>query len=159
MTLFRRGSARFERAALPHDEPATSLRPRCFAASIVKRGPDRQRAGNGGSGMSMGRQSVEQIIGQRIRARRTELGLIQEELGAAVGLSYQQIQKYENGTNRITVARLLALAERLEVPVAYFLAGLDAPIAEAMDARGAIRDDRVRLAVASLVRAVAEREA
>ena len=73
--------------------------------------------------------TVEQIIGERLRLRRTAFGLTQEQLGQTVGLSYQQIQKYENGSNQITVTRLLQLADRLAVPVAYFLAGL--PGAEA----------------------------
>lgn len=109
--------------------------------------------------MSTRCQSPEQIIGERIRARRAELGLTQQELAVTLGLSYQQIQKYENGSNQITVTRLLALAERLQVPVAYFLAGLDTPVPQASEARGRIRDHGVRAAMTNLVRTVAEREA
>ena len=57
------------------------------------------------------------------------------------------------------MARLLALAERLQVPVAYFLTGLDKPAAEASETRGRIRDHGVRAAMTNLVRTVAEREA
>ena len=59
-------------------------------------------------------------VGQRLRARRTLMGLTQEELAAAVSLTFQQIQKYERGTNRIGASRLYELAGLLHVPVGYF---------------------------------------
>ena len=111
--------------------------------------------------------TVEQIIGERLRLRRTAFGLTQEQLGQAVGLSYQQIQKYENGSNQITVTRLLQLSDRLAVPVAYFLTGLpgaDAATAftpadtEFASVLGQVRDGAVRRAVAGLVRTVADRQ-
>jgi transcriptional regulator with XRE-family HTH domain len=122
-------------------------------------------------------KTIEQEIGERIRTRRVELGLIQEQLAKALGISYQQIQKYENGSNRITAGRLLALAERLEVPITHFFAGLPGALPaegagevrpEALRPRASIglargfariRDDGVRLALTGLVRAVAERQA
>lgn len=54
-------------------------------------------------------------VGQRIRARRLWLGLSQSELGAALGLSFQQVQKYERGANRVSAAVLVRIAERLAV--------------------------------------------
>lgn len=63
---------------------------------------------------------VDVHVGSRLRLRRTTLGLSQEALGAALGLTFQQIQKYERGTNRIGASRLFDLARALEVSVEYF---------------------------------------
>ena len=59
-------------------------------------------------------------VGARARVRRLELGLSQSEVGHRLGITFQQIQKYEKGTNRIGASRLQALAGILEVPVGYF---------------------------------------
>ena len=59
-------------------------------------------------------------VGGRVRLRRTLLGLSQEKLGAAVGLTFQQIQKYERGANRIGASRMYALSRVLDVPAAFF---------------------------------------
>ena len=59
-------------------------------------------------------------VGSRVRLRRTLLGLSQERLGEAVGLTFQQIQKYERGANRIGASRMYDLAHVLDVPVAFF---------------------------------------
>ena len=56
--------------------------------------------------MTLEPASLDRRIGERIRLRRTELGMTQHQLAAALGVSYQQIQKYENGANRISAARL-----------------------------------------------------
>jgi len=56
----------------------------------------------------------------RLRIRRVLLGLRQEQLGAAIGVCFQQIQKYERGQNRVPVSRLFDLAQALDVPVEYF---------------------------------------
>jgi transcriptional regulator with XRE-family HTH domain len=63
---------------------------------------------------------VDVHVGSRVRLRRTLLGLSQEKLGEAVGLTFQQIQKYERGANRIGASRMYDLAHVLDVPVAYF---------------------------------------
>ena len=63
---------------------------------------------------------VDVHVGSRLRQRRTLLGLSQEKLGEAVGLTFQQIQKYERGANRIGASRLFQLANVLDVSVAYF---------------------------------------
>jgi transcriptional regulator with XRE-family HTH domain len=68
---------------------------------------------------------VDEHVGTRIRLRRTLLGLTQEQLAAALNISYQQIQKYETGANRISAGRLYELAQRLDTEVAYFFDGLD----------------------------------
>jgi transcriptional regulator with XRE-family HTH domain len=64
--------------------------------------------------------SIDPHVGERIRRRRTELGLTQEELGSGLGISYQQIQKYETGANRISAARLFEIATALDIPISYF---------------------------------------
>jgi len=63
---------------------------------------------------------VDVHVGSRVRLRRTLLGLSQDRLGAAVGLTFQQIQKYERGANRIGASRLFQFSEILEVPVSFF---------------------------------------
>src|SRR5437868_8301678 len=59
-------------------------------------------------------------VGARVRLRRTLLGMSQEKLGEALGLTFQQVQKYERGTNRIGASRLFDLSRVLEVPVSFF---------------------------------------
>lgn len=59
-------------------------------------------------------------VGRRVRARRTQLGLSQEKLADALGLTFQQVQKYEKGTNRIGAGRLHQISEFLDVPVSFF---------------------------------------
>ncbi len=59
-------------------------------------------------------------VGSRVRLRRTLLGMSQDKLGQALGLTFQQVQKYERGTNRIGSSRLYHLSKILDVPVAFF---------------------------------------
>ena len=66
----------------------------------------------------------DKVFGMRLRQRRTFLGFSQQTLGDAVGMTFQQIQKYEHGTNKISASRLLDFSRVLEVPVNYFYAGL-----------------------------------
>lgn len=63
---------------------------------------------------------VDIHVGSRVRLRRTLLGLSQEKLGEAVGLTFQQIQKYERGANRIGASRLYEFSRILDVPVSFF---------------------------------------
>ncbi|MDH3700557.1 MAG: helix-turn-helix domain-containing protein [Alphaproteobacteria bacterium] len=63
---------------------------------------------------------VDVHVGSRVRLRRTLLGLSQEKLGDALGLTFQQVQKYERGANRIGASRLFDLSRVLEVPVSFF---------------------------------------
>lgn len=63
---------------------------------------------------------IDVHVGSRVRMRRTLLGMSQEKLGNALGLTFQQIQKYERGANRIGSSRLFKLSQILEVPVNYF---------------------------------------
>ena len=66
---------------------------------------------------------VDGHVGTRIRARRLELGMSQKKLGESVSLTFQQIQKYERGANRIGSGRLYEFSRILGVPVAYFFEG------------------------------------
>jgi transcriptional regulator with XRE-family HTH domain len=59
-------------------------------------------------------------VGARVRLRRTMLGMSQEKLGEALGLTFQQVQKYERGANRVGASRLWEMSRVLEVPVSYF---------------------------------------
>jgi len=65
-------------------------------------------------------ESTDKEIGSRVRMRRLMLGITQGELGKALGITFQQIQKYEKGTNRIPAGRLQDLAYVLQVPISFF---------------------------------------
>jgi transcriptional regulator with XRE-family HTH domain len=62
-------------------------------------------------------------VGSRIRLRRTMLGMSQEKLGESLGITFQQIQKYEKGTNRVGASRLQQISEILQVPVSFLFEG------------------------------------
>ena len=70
--------------------------------------------------MAKNSNAVDIHVGQRVKARRNALGLSQESLGDSVGLTFQQIQKYEKGTNRISSSRLQQFAHILKVDVPWF---------------------------------------
>lgn len=63
---------------------------------------------------------IDVHVGSRVRLRRTLLGMSQEKLGEALGLTFQQVQKYERGVNRIGASRLFDLARVLDVPIGFF---------------------------------------
>lgn len=63
---------------------------------------------------------VDSFVGERIRQRRLEIGMTQTELAEKINVRFQQVQKYENGLNRVAASRLWRIAEALEVPVNYF---------------------------------------
>ena len=65
-------------------------------------------------------QSVDLLVANRVKRRRKHLGLSQKTLGDGIGISFQQIQKYECGANRITAGKLYLIAEILKVPISYF---------------------------------------
>ena len=69
---------------------------------------------------------IDSHVGRRIRLRRTLLGMSQEQLGSAMDLTFQQIQKYEGGANRISSGRIYKLSQALDVPIAYFFEDLEA---------------------------------
>lgn len=66
---------------------------------------------------------VDRHVGSRVRMRRIMLGMSQEKLGEGLGLTFQQIQKYEKGTNRIGASRIQQISEILQVPVAFLFEG------------------------------------
>ncbi len=73
---------------------------------------------------------VDVHVGQRVRLRRTLLGMSQEKLGEALGLTFQQVQKYERGANRIGSSRLFDLSRVLDVPVSFFFDDMSEEVAE-----------------------------
>ena len=108
----------------------------------------------------------DKLIGQIIRVQRLAKGLTQTQLGAELGVTFQQIQKYENGTNRVGSGRLYQIAEFLEVPVTVFFEGekaartghsspfalLDDPMAlQVLKEFSKIRDKGTRRSVLALV--------
>ena len=68
----------------------------------------------------VGSDPVDQHVGGRVRLRRMLMGMSQEKLGKAVGLTFQQIQKYERGANRIGSSRLYQFSNVLDVPISFF---------------------------------------
>lgn len=84
---------------------------------------------------------VDVHVGSRVRLRRTLLGLSQEKLGEAVGLTFQQIQKYERGANRIGASRLFEFSRILDVPVSFFFDDMSDRLAAGdMSANGGLSD-------------------
>jgi transcriptional regulator with XRE-family HTH domain len=125
--------------------------------------------------MGLGTKLIDQHVGERIRARRAELGLTQEQLAQALDVSYQQIQKYETGANRISASRIFEMARKLDVDLGYFFDGLplddqrapERPIEHGGRQRSAIElvrkfaqidDPQVRTAIAALVKAIVDRQ-
>ena len=70
---------------------------------------------------------IDKHVGNRICLRRLDIGCSQTKLAKAVGVTFQQVQKYEKGTNRIAASRLYKLAEILGVPITFFFDGLQRP--------------------------------
>lgn len=115
-------------------------------------------------------------VGARVRMRRLMLGMSQEKLGDALKLTFQQVQKYEKGSNRIGASRLQQIADALQVPVAFFFEGLNQDAGAAFAASNiiqqfftlpyanelaqhyvAIADHQGRRVVANVAAAIAER--
>lgn len=94
--------------------------------------------------------SVDYHVGTRLRLRRLELGMSQERLAEKLGITFQQIQKYERGTNRIGASRLHDISVALQVPISYFFEGaegikpgpvssVDSPLSEALNDSATVR--------------------
>src|ERR1700754_1984115 len=73
--------------------------------------------------MSKAPNPVDKYVGSRVRMRRIMLGMSQEKLGEALGLTFQKIKKYEKGTNRVGASRIQQIAEILQVPVSFLFEG------------------------------------
>ncbi len=111
---------------------------------------------------------MDVVIGRRLRARRQLLGLSQRKLGEIVGVSFQQIQKYERGTNRIAVTMLVRAAAALDAPMSFFFEGVGPQIDEpeqpmlhggdivVAQALAKIEDRKIRAAFRTLIRALAQ---
>ena len=88
------------------------------------------RGGDAAHGRGTGKPNPVDIhVGGRVRLRRTLLGMSQEKLGEAIGLTFQQVQKYERGANRIGSSRLYDLSRVLDVPVSFFFEEMPAGVA------------------------------
>lgn len=97
-------------ASAPKTQPKAKVtKPK--AKSATPRKPGRPKGGP---------KEMDVHVGNRLRMRRSILGMSQEKLAEAVGLTFQQVQKYERGTNRISASRLFDLSKVLSVPVSYF---------------------------------------
>jgi transcriptional regulator with XRE-family HTH domain len=145
----------------------------------------RQRFGSegGASEEAEGPHPIDRHVGLRIRMRRKELGISQERLAEALGLTFQQVQKYERAANRVSASKLWEIARALNTSVAYFYDGVAGAGAGEVDADGppAINNsanaflltpegvelaalfpklprDRVRRKVVELIRALADLE-
>jgi transcriptional regulator with XRE-family HTH domain len=131
-------------------------------------------AARGGGGASRSRR-IDQHVGEQIRLRRTELGLTQDQLAEALKVSYQQIQKYESGANRISAGRIFEIARKLEVDVGWFFEGYAAEddespaptlehggrqrtAIELVRKFGQIESAEVRAAIAGLVKTIVDRD-
>lgn len=133
----------------------------------------------------MNKNDVDAHVGKRLRLRRTMMGLSQEALAKAVGITFQQVQKYEKGANAMNAGRLFEFASYMQVPISYFFDGIeqsaknhhmqgfaedsaifegapsvsDRESLEMMKAFKRIKEQSVRKRMADLVRAVAEQRA
>jgi transcriptional regulator with XRE-family HTH domain len=86
----------------------------------------RQRVEGGDATDVKGGHPIDIHVGSRIRLRRTLRGMSQEKLGESIGLTFQQVQKYERGANRVSASRLFELSKVLDVPVSFFFDDLPA---------------------------------
>ena len=117
-----------------------------------------------------GPDPIDIHVGGRVRLRRTLLGMIQMDLGKALGLTFQQIQKNERGVNRIGASRLYQLSHILDVPVEHFFEGLEKKASgrspddvmarretlELVRAYYRIREPKVRKALHAMTKAMAK---
>ncbi|MEM0923219.1 MAG: helix-turn-helix transcriptional regulator [Pseudomonadota bacterium] len=101
---------------------------------------------------------VDIHVGQRVRQRRWMVGMTQQQLGNQVGIKFQQIQKYETGTNRISASRLWDIATALEVPVSFFFEGLESESPMADSGRGDVMTDKEALELVRAYYAIPENQ-
>jgi DNA-binding transcriptional regulator YiaG len=84
----------------------------------------RRRASKKGNAMTPKASSpIDRFISDKVLKRRREVGMTQQALATNLGVTFQQVQKYEKGTNRISAGRLLTIARALETPIGYFFEG------------------------------------
>jgi transcriptional regulator with XRE-family HTH domain len=68
--------------------------------------------------------NIDKMLGHRVRSRRLEIGMSQEKLADLLGITFQQVQKYEKGVNRIAASRLFEISSALDMPIESFFAGV-----------------------------------
>ena len=102
----------------------------------------RGRRGNAGRPKTGKPNPIDVHVGSRVRLRRTLLGMSQEKLGEAIGLTFQQVQKYERGANRIGASRLFDLSRVLDVPVSFFFDDMPASVDFADDEPVSAAEDK-----------------
>jgi transcriptional regulator with XRE-family HTH domain len=85
---------------------------------------------------------VDVHVGDKLRQRRWMTGMTQQQLGNSVGTKFQQIQKYENGSNRVSASRLWDIATALDVPVSFFFEGIDGQVADTGEAQAGVLSDK-----------------
>ncbi|MEE2877823.1 MAG: helix-turn-helix transcriptional regulator [Pseudomonadota bacterium] len=122
---------------------------------------------------SLTASEIDSLVGERIRRRRILTGQTQDQLGDALGVSYQQIQKYETGANRVSAGRLFLLAEKLDVAPAWFFDGIGSTPSvdeetelvsssrlaiECVKNLSRIQDEKVRGAILTMIRTLADSE-
>jgi transcriptional regulator with XRE-family HTH domain len=90
--------------------------------------PKRQRKSSGRMASKGFPNPIDVYVGSRIRLRRTLLGISQEKLAEAMGLTFQQVQKYERGVNRVSSSRLVDMANALDVEIPYFFEEMSAGV-------------------------------
>ena len=88
------------------------------------------------------RHPVDVHVGQRVRQHRCLAGMTQQQLAERVGIKFQQLQKYETGTNRISASRIWDIAAVMEVPVSFFFEGLEGQARDTGEARADILTDK-----------------
>jgi transcriptional regulator with XRE-family HTH domain len=105
---------------------------------------------------------IDKYVGSRIRMRRIMLGMSQEKLGDALGLTFQQIQKYEKGTNRVGASRLQQISDVLQVHVSFMFEGAPGGTAGGgmalTKAFTRLKDAKLRRSIVDLVEQIAARE-
>ena len=94
--------------------------------------------------------SIDVHVGKRVRQRRRLLGMTTQQLGDSVGITHQQIQRYETATDRISASRMWDIAAAMEVPVSFFFEGIDGQAPDTGEVQGDILTDKEAL---KLVRA------
>ena len=101
---------------------------------------------------------VDIHVGKRIRHRRSMVPMTQAQLADAVGIRFQQIQKYEAGTNRVSASRLWEIARAMDVPVSYFFDGLQGGVEAAGPLSGDVLADREALELVRSYYAIPENQ-
>jgi transcriptional regulator with XRE-family HTH domain len=110
---------------------------------------------------------IDVHVGLQVRLRRKSLGISQEKLADALGLTFQQVQKYERGANRVSASKLYEIARTLSVPISWFFEGLEDPTISRLPSEVSTHGDAARaqaflmtsegLALASLFPRITER--